>query len=47
MAGHFRTLIEGIVAHPDQRLSRLPLVGDAERRELLAGGCDTSAPVCR
>ena len=44
MAGHFRTLLEGIVAHPDRRLSRLPLVSDAERRQLLAAGCDTAHP---
>jgi aspartate racemase len=45
MAGHFRTLLDGIVAHPDRRLSRLPLVSDAERRQLLAAGCDTGIPV--
>jgi amino acid adenylation domain-containing protein len=36
MADHFQTLLQGIVANPDQRLSRLPLLGQAERHQLLA-----------
>jgi amino acid adenylation domain-containing protein len=35
MAGHFRRLLEGIAANPEQRLSALPLLTDAERRQLL------------
>jgi amino acid adenylation domain-containing protein len=35
MAGHLQTLLEGIVAHPEQRLSRLPLLTADERRRLL------------
>src|SRR5213080_1604071 len=35
MLGQFRTLLEGIVANPDQRLSRLPLLPEAERRQVL------------
>ena len=36
MAGHFQTLLEGIVANPDQRLSKLPLLSQAETHQLLA-----------
>src|SRR5207248_10529989 len=35
MLGHYKTLIEGIVANPDRRLSALPLLTDAERRQLM------------
>jgi amino acid adenylation domain-containing protein/non-ribosomal peptide synthase protein (TIGR01720 family) len=33
LAGHFRTLLEGIVADPDQRIWNLPLLTEAERRQ--------------
>ncbi|WP_116810880.1 non-ribosomal peptide synthetase [Steroidobacter cummioxidans] len=36
MAGHFRTLLEGIVADPDCPVRRLPLLGQGERDQLLA-----------
>jgi len=35
MASGFLTLLEGIVAHPEARLSELPLLSGAERRRLL------------
>ncbi|WKA26401.1 non-ribosomal peptide synthetase [Bradyrhizobium roseum] len=35
MAGHFGVLLEGIVAQPEARLSELPLLGAAERRQLI------------
>ncbi|HID30971.1 MAG TPA: non-ribosomal peptide synthetase, partial [Desulfobacterales bacterium] len=35
MIGHFQTLLEGIVANPEQCLSELPLLTDAERHQLL------------
>ena len=35
MLGHYERLLEGIVADPDQRLSELPLLTEAERRQLL------------
>ena len=35
MLGHYQTLLEGIVANPDQRLSDLPLLTSAERHQLL------------
>jgi amino acid adenylation domain-containing protein len=41
MAGHLQTLLEGIVANPDERLSALPLLTEAERRQLLVEWNDT------
>ena len=35
MMSHFQTLLEGMVANPKQKISELPLVGDAERHKLL------------
>src|SRR5262249_35311571 len=35
LVGHFLTLLEGIVADADQRISALPLLTEAERRQLL------------
>ena len=35
MLGHFNTLLEGIVANPDGRLTDLPLLTSAERQQLL------------
>ena len=35
MLGHFQTLLEGIVANPEQKLSDLPLLTAAERHTLL------------
>ncbi|MEP0752187.1 amino acid adenylation domain-containing protein [Trichocoleus sp. Lan] len=35
MLGHFQTLLEGIVANPDCRLSDLPLLTEAEKYQLL------------
>ncbi|HEX6288074.1 MAG TPA: amino acid adenylation domain-containing protein [Herpetosiphonaceae bacterium] len=35
MAGHFQTLLESIVAAPDQRIADLPLLSTAERERLL------------
>ncbi|HEX8183843.1 MAG TPA: amino acid adenylation domain-containing protein, partial [Blastocatellia bacterium] len=34
MAGHFQTLLESIVADPEQRISTLSLLTEAERRQL-------------
>jgi amino acid adenylation domain-containing protein len=36
MLEHYRTLLEGIVAAPEQRISALPLLGEAERHQLLS-----------
>lgn len=42
MLGHFQTLLEGIVANPDQCLSDLPLLTTAEQHQLLVSN-DTQA----
>jgi amino acid adenylation domain-containing protein len=41
MTGHFRNLLEGIVAEPDTRVSQLPLLSEAEGRQLLYEWNDT------
>ncbi|MCI0399626.1 MAG: amino acid adenylation domain-containing protein [Chloroflexi bacterium] len=35
MAGHYRTLLAGVAANPDLRLSELPLLTQAEKQKLL------------
>jgi amino acid adenylation domain-containing protein len=35
MLGHFRVLLEGVVANPNQRLARLPVLTQAEQHQLL------------
>ncbi|HVR95239.1 MAG TPA: amino acid adenylation domain-containing protein, partial [Thermoanaerobaculia bacterium] len=35
MAGHFRSLLEGIVAEPEQRISDLPLLAEEETHQIL------------
>src|SRR5579885_1840844 len=44
LAGHLRTLLEAVVAHPRQATSRLPLLTPAERRLLLTEWNHTPAP---
>jgi len=39
---HFRNLLEGAVAMPDQSISRLPLLGPAERQQVLFEWNDTA-----
>jgi aspartate racemase len=41
MAGHLRTLLQGIIANPDQSISGLPLLTSAERHRLLVEWNDT------
>ena len=43
MLAHFNTLLEGIVANPDGRLSDLPLLTEAERQQVLYEWNDTQA----
>jgi amino acid adenylation domain-containing protein len=43
MLAHFQTLLEGIVAHPEERLSQLPLLTEAERHQVLVEWNDTRA----
>ncbi len=43
MHGHFQTLLEGIVANPDQHLSDLPILTETEQQQLLVDWNQTSA----
>jgi amino acid adenylation domain-containing protein len=43
MVGHFQVLLEGIVADPEQRISELPLLTEAERHQLLVEWNETTA----
>ncbi|MDZ7269872.1 MAG: amino acid adenylation domain-containing protein [candidate division KSB1 bacterium] len=43
LLGNYLTLLDGVVADPDQRLSRLPLLSPAERRQILVEWNDTRA----
>jgi len=44
LAGHYRTLLEGIIADPTCRVSDLPLLTEAERQQILVSWNDTSNP---
>lgn len=44
LLGHFNNLLEGIAENPQQRLSKLPLLSEAERRQLLVEWTDTAKP---
>ena len=35
MTGHFVTLLEGIIANPQERISQLPLLTEVEQQQLL------------
>jgi amino acid adenylation domain-containing protein len=41
MVGHFQTLLEGIVTNPEARLSALPLLTGADRKQLLVDWNET------
>ncbi|MFB2896611.1 amino acid adenylation domain-containing protein, partial [Aerosakkonemataceae cyanobacterium BLCC-F50] len=43
MAGNFVTLLEAIVANPQERISQLPLLTEVQRRQLLVEWNDTDA----
>jgi amino acid adenylation domain-containing protein/non-ribosomal peptide synthase protein (TIGR01720 family) len=45
LLGHFRLLLAAVADNPELRLSELPLLGEAERRDLLSGWNDTRAEV--
>jgi amino acid adenylation domain-containing protein len=47
MVGHWRVLLESIVADPGERISHLDLLGEAERRRLLLEWNDTARPYPR
>src|SRR5262249_51045683 len=44
LAGHYRTLLEGIVADPTCRVRDLPLLTEAERHQILVDWNHTSVP---
>ncbi len=44
LLGHFTTLLAGIVANPDQPISRLPLLSPAEREQILGDWTATTQP---
>jgi amino acid adenylation domain-containing protein len=43
MVRHFQTLLEGIIANPDQPISTLPILTDSERHQILIEWNDTAA----
>ncbi|HSK77697.1 MAG TPA: amino acid adenylation domain-containing protein, partial [Thermoanaerobaculia bacterium] len=45
MIGHYLTLLKGVIENPLLKLSELPLLSNAERRQLLVEWNDTGAPV--
>ncbi len=44
MLGHYETLLHAVVADPDRPISTLPLMAEAERRQLLHTWNDTALP---
>jgi aspartate racemase len=42
LMGHFQTLLEGVVANPARKISVLPMLTEAERRQLVVDWNDTS-----
>ncbi|NPC76705.1 non-ribosomal peptide synthase/polyketide synthase, partial [Pyxidicoccus fallax] len=47
LLGHFQRLLEAIAAHPERRLSQLPLMDATERQRVLVGWNDTAADLPR
>ncbi|ETX08498.1 MAG: hypothetical protein ETSY2_05070, partial [Candidatus Entotheonella gemina] len=45
MIGHYLILLEEIVSHPDHRIVQLPMLTEAERRQILVEWNDTAAEV--
>jgi amino acid adenylation domain-containing protein len=43
LIGHYNTLLRGIIADPEERISRLPILTDAERERLLVEFNNTAA----
>jgi amino acid adenylation domain-containing protein len=39
MSGHFRTLLEAIVLDPDRSISKMPMLTEPERSQLVIDGC--------
>ncbi|MBC1299998.1 AMP-binding protein, partial [Nostoc sp. UCD122] len=47
MNGHFQTLLEGIIANPQQPISQLPLLTELEQQQLLVDWNDTQSDYCQ
>ena len=47
MSGHFQTLLEGIVANPQERISQLPLLTELEQQQLLVDWNATQSDYCQ
>src|SRR5207302_5959420 len=47
LLAHYRVLLEGIAADPEQKISALPLLEPAERRQLLVDWNDTRTDYAR
>lgn len=45
MLGHFQTLLDGILAHPDHPVAEFPLLNSAERHQVLVEWNQTQAPL--
>ncbi len=45
MIGHFETLLNGIIANPDESVAHLPLLTEPERHQLLVEWNDTDTPI--
>lgn len=45
--GHFQTVLEGMVANPEAKISQLPLLTPAERQQMLHGWNDTAVEYAR
>ncbi|WP_415835401.1 amino acid adenylation domain-containing protein, partial [Corallococcus soli] len=45
LVGHLQVLLEGVLAHPEQRIAELPLLTEAERQQVLVAWNDTRAPL--
>ncbi len=43
MIGHLQTLLEGVLANPDEPISTVPLLSEAERHQLLVAWNDTAS----
>jgi len=44
MIGHYKNILIGVIAHPDQSLSRIPLLDQAECAQALASSSSSPAP---
>ncbi|NPC83083.1 amino acid adenylation domain-containing protein, partial [Pyxidicoccus fallax] len=45
LVGHLHQLLQGVLAHPEQRIAELPLLSETERQQVLVEWNDTRAPL--